>query len=754
MGTDVTEVMETLPCPRDIKVHCLMCTKLIKLLDRILKVFPEIEASRPRCSSGIQTLCLLNGGIDKAKSLLWYCSESSKLYLAITADAILSRCNKSCKLLEQSLIQIQSNVPVMLAAEISLIIHDLRGASFSLDSAEKEAGKLLRAFIQQYASSGNSVDISAVETIRFATLRLRITSQKDVLIEKRSIKKLIDKVGDTDPAKKQILWFFMDLLKKYGKFIVGQQTENDYLQHKESLSFPSSYDESVQAESHAEHGPEATNGVLCGGIPLEEFKCPISLRLMYDPVVIASGQTFERMWIQKWFDEGHDTCPKTKKKLVHLSLTPNVSLKDLISKWCAENGVTIPDPCVQSAACRSLETSSTSIDSLSSMIDLHLPVDFSNVSLGSLDSNNSDSLRVKITDGSNSVPMHTNNESQKFQYCANTHEKKPSLNKLDKLPWESQCEMVKDVKSHLDLNNQTCHLLSYENFIEPLIRFLKSAQYLHDVKAQRSGTQLLLAFLRICGSVPNLHEEAYSLLASFIDSEVTEEALAIIELLSCHRCCGPKIVASGAPYSILKILETQSRKFVEPAIIILYNLSSSSDISSVIVPSEIIPKLVPFFEDVDFARYCISILKNLCDDEGCRVSVAETNGCIASIAKLLESDSHEVQEHAVTVLLSLCSQRVQYCWLVMEEGVIPSLISISINGNDKGKAIAMELLRVLKDIDYSGAQESSGSDFDLSRDSSNHSKEKKSSSKASGFFGVRSRSIFSKPSSLATRKKK
>jgi hypothetical protein len=32
----------------------------------------------------------------------------------------------------------------------------------------------------------------------------------------------------------------------------------------------------------------------------KEFQCPINLALMADPVVIASGQTFERACIQKW----------------------------------------------------------------------------------------------------------------------------------------------------------------------------------------------------------------------------------------------------------------------------------------------------------------------------------------------------------------------------------------------------------------------------------------------------------------------
>lgn len=59
----------------------MMCTELGKFVDRIVRIFPEIEAARPRCDSGIKALCSLNNAIVKAKSLLQYCSESSKLYL-------------------------------------------------------------------------------------------------------------------------------------------------------------------------------------------------------------------------------------------------------------------------------------------------------------------------------------------------------------------------------------------------------------------------------------------------------------------------------------------------------------------------------------------------------------------------------------------------------------------------------------------------------------------------------------------------
>lgn len=249
-----------------------------------------------------------------------------------------------------------------------------------------------------------------------------------------------------------------------------------------------------------------------------------------------------------------------------------------------------------------------------------------------------------------------------------------------------------------------------------------------------------------------LHENAISLLSSFLDSEVIEEALVILEVLSGHPCCRSKITASGALVSIIKILDSQSKEFVELAIKILQNLSSNNEICSQIVSFECIQKLVPYINDSNLARYCIVLLKNLCDTEEGRVSVAETNGCIASIAELLESGSREDQEHAVAILLFLCSQRVQYCQLVMDEGVIPSLVDISINGNDKGRVGALELLRQLKDIEYVDEKESFESDIDADRNASLHSKEMKASSKTSGLFKNFAR--FSKRTSLVLKKKR
>ncbi|XP_037493019.1 U-box domain-containing protein 14 [Jatropha curcas] len=74
----------------------------------------------------------------------------------------------------------------------------------------------------------------------------------------------------------------------------------------------------------------------------DDFRCPISLELMKDPVIVSTGQTYERSCIQKWLDAGHKTCPKTQQTRLHTALTPNYILKSLMALWCESNGVELP----------------------------------------------------------------------------------------------------------------------------------------------------------------------------------------------------------------------------------------------------------------------------------------------------------------------------------------------------------------------------------------------------------------------------
>nr|GEY30338.1 U-box domain-containing protein 38-like [Tanacetum cinerariifolium]GEY52709.1 U-box domain-containing protein 38-like [Tanacetum cinerariifolium] len=77
--------------------------------------------------------------------------------------------------------------------------------------------------------------------------------------------------------------------------------------------------------------------------PLDEFLCPISGLLMYDPVVVSSGETFERLSIEVCQDLGFVPVLKaTGTKPDFTTVIPNLALKKAITNWCSLTGYDPP----------------------------------------------------------------------------------------------------------------------------------------------------------------------------------------------------------------------------------------------------------------------------------------------------------------------------------------------------------------------------------------------------------------------------
>ena len=62
-----------------------------------------------------------------------------------------------------------------------------------------------------------------------------------------------------------------------------------------------------------------------------EFLCPISMRMMRDPVTTTAGSTYERSAIEQWLRK-HDSDPMTNRKIENL-LIPNPAVKDAITDF-------------------------------------------------------------------------------------------------------------------------------------------------------------------------------------------------------------------------------------------------------------------------------------------------------------------------------------------------------------------------------------------------------------------------------------
>jgi ATP-dependent DNA helicase PIF1 len=63
----------------------------------------------------------------------------------------------------------------------------------------------------------------------------------------------------------------------------------------------------------------------------DEFMCPIGFERMIDPVICSDGQTYERVNIEKWF-QNHNTSPLTNAVLQNKTLIPNIALRNLLQQ--------------------------------------------------------------------------------------------------------------------------------------------------------------------------------------------------------------------------------------------------------------------------------------------------------------------------------------------------------------------------------------------------------------------------------------
>ena len=69
-----------------------------------------------------------------------------------------------------------------------------------------------------------------------------------------------------------------------------------------------------------------------------------------DPVILATGHTYDRQSIERWLAQGHKTCPVTGMRLRHMELTPNFALRSAIMDWAKDNGMRLPERQAQQQA--------------------------------------------------------------------------------------------------------------------------------------------------------------------------------------------------------------------------------------------------------------------------------------------------------------------------------------------------------------------------------------------------------------------
>ncbi|CAH8349675.1 unnamed protein product [Eruca vesicaria subsp. sativa] len=707
---DFSELEENLFAASDAKLHRDMCKELSAVYCKVLSIFPSLEEARPRSKSGIQTLCSLHIALEKAKNILQHCSECSKLYLAITGDAVLLKFEKTKSALIDSLRRVEDIVPSSIGSQILDIVGELEHTKFMLDPSEKEVGDRIIALLQQGKKFDNATDNAELEIFHQAATRLSITSSRSALAERRALKKLIDKArAEEDKRKESIVAYLLHLMRKYSKLFRNEVVDENDSQSSPPCS-PTGQGSSEDHRAHAFGRQLSKFGSINfkkpGGqmpTPPEELRCPISLQLMCDPVIIASGQTYERVCIEKWLSDGHNSCPKTQQQLPHLSLTPNYCVKGLIASWCEQNGITVPTEPPQSldlnywrlALSDSEAKNSKSVDSIGSCTqkgaDLE-PLEESSTIVP--EQQRKEEVNAPDVDDEETSAI---NVLEKYEDILAILEKEEDLGK--------KCKVVENVRLLLKDDEEARILMGANGFVEAFLRFLESAVDENNAAAQETGAMALfnLAVNNNRNKELMLSSGVIPLLEKMITCSHSQgPATALYLNLSCLEKAKPLIGSSQAVPFFVKLLlqgeETETQCKLD-ALHALYNLSTHSPNIPTLLSCNIIKTLQFLASTGDhlWIEKSLAVLLNLASSQEGKEEMISSQGMISTLATVLDTGDTVEQEQAVACLVILCTGSETCIQMVLQEGVIPSLVSISVNGSTRGRDKSQKLLMLFRE---------------------------------------------------------
>ncbi len=229
------------------------------------------------------------------------------------------------------------NSKTELCAQISAIQVELSQTQFQLDPVEKQIGAdIISLLLQKQKGAQYENPQAEQETFGQLAIQLGLVSADAILVEKRALKCLLDRARyEEDSRKEAVTLHILQLMKKFnnvlhmendlqcsgeparwlvsdrgwgssGKLSVGEEVDGQLLRSFQSYLHCaecrcSDVGSNPSVDNHGEQDCSSSPRTPRIPLPPEELRCPISLQLMSDPVIVSSGQTYERVCIEKWF---------------------------------------------------------------------------------------------------------------------------------------------------------------------------------------------------------------------------------------------------------------------------------------------------------------------------------------------------------------------------------------------------------------------------------------------------------------------
>ncbi|KAJ4973728.1 hypothetical protein NE237_006902 [Protea cynaroides] len=373
----------------------------------------------------------------------------------------------------------------------------------------------------------------------------------------------------------------------------------------------------------------------------DDFRCPISLELMRDPVIVATGQTYERSYIKRWIDCGNRTCPKTQQTLQNLTLTPNYVLRSLIAQWCVKNNI--------------------------------------EMSMGSVNG------RIRKRDGS-------------------SHDVSGDKESINALVHNLSSESIEDQRSAATLirslskrSTENRILIAEAGAIPLLVNLLTT----EDKRTQENVVTSILnlsiyennkSVIMLAGAVPSIIQ-----VLRMGSMEAKENAAATLFSLSLVDENKIIIGASGAIAALIELLLNGSSRGKKDAATALFNLCIHQGNKGRAVRAGI---LVPLKRMLTDSRTCmvgeaLTLLSVLVGHQDCKAAVVKAS-IIPVLIDLLRTGLPRNKENAAAILLSLCKKNAENLECIARLGAYIPLIELSKSGTDRAKSKACSLLDHLR----------------------------------------------------------
>ncbi|CAI8583753.1 unnamed protein product [Vicia faba] len=271
----------------------------------------------------------------RSKILLDYCAQSSKLWLLLQNHSISGHFHD----LNQEVSTLLDVFPVRevclskdVREQVELLLKQSRRAKLFIDMGDDALRIRFFEFLDEFENG----KIPESDKLRwFYVEKLRIVDADCCRGEIEALEEqIVNHEGDIEPTISVLKGLVA--MTRYCRFLIFGFEEDE-----------------VDSENGNQKKPKM--GLITQEIAdtfltvPKDFCCPISLDLMRDPVIISTGQTYDRSSISRWMDEGHTTCPKTGQTLAHTRLVSNRALRNLIVQWCNAHGVPLDPPEVMDA---------------------------------------------------------------------------------------------------------------------------------------------------------------------------------------------------------------------------------------------------------------------------------------------------------------------------------------------------------------------------------------------------------------------